>query len=146
MLNLKSGEIGITPENFPYKVFGLLMETGMPEGMFTLACLADGTTSLYLSDGSGTIGAGQYEAVRAAAEYLLAGAQHYLNNATPVSAFPMTDAGMVRFYFLTAEQVLAYQALEEDLYEGRDELSKLFFAAHAVLTELRTIEQEFDNP
>ena len=34
------------------------METGIAEGTFTLACLADGSTSLYLSDGFGTVGGG----------------------------------------------------------------------------------------
>lgn len=145
MLSLSPEELGITPENFPYPVFGLLMETGMPEGVFLLACLANGTTSLYLSDGSGTIGGGHYAEVQSATEYLLAGAQHYYDQATPVSAFPLTNTGMTRFYFLTTENVFAYQELDEELYEGRDQLSKLFYAAHAVLAAISKVESQVEG-
>ena len=145
MLSQDPTEIGVTAETFPYPVFGILMETGIAEGTFTLACLADGTTSLYLSDGSGTIGGGHHDAVRRAAEYLLAGAQHYYAQADSVSTHPTPEVGMVIFYFLGFDGVRAYGAPEEELVEGRDELSQLFLAGHGVLTALRKVEQELPN-
>src|ERR687898_1781909 len=47
-------------------VLALLMETGYPEAVATLVGLADGTTSMYFSNGGGMIGAGQHEDVAAA--------------------------------------------------------------------------------
>jgi len=38
----------------------ILMETGYPEAVASLVCIADGTTSLYLSSGGGVIGAGEH--------------------------------------------------------------------------------------
>ena len=39
------------------RVLALLMETGYPEAIATLVGLGDGTTSMYFSNGGGTIGA-----------------------------------------------------------------------------------------
>ena len=50
---------------------GGLMETGYPRAVATLVVVADGSTSLYLSNGGGTIGAGQHARVRSAsAEFM----------------------------------------------------------------------------
>ena len=46
-------------------VWGILMETGYPEGVATLVALGDGTTSLYFGNGGGVIGAGEHDRVRA---------------------------------------------------------------------------------
>jgi len=55
VLNLNPKDIGLTKENFPHPVFALVMETGFPEGSFTLSSVADGSTSLYFSNGGGII-------------------------------------------------------------------------------------------
>src|SRR5258708_14763878 len=59
-------------EGQPRSVVVLLMETAYPKAVATLACFADGTTSLYFSTGGGMLGAGQHESVRAAASAFLA--------------------------------------------------------------------------
>jgi hypothetical protein len=71
VLNLNPKDIGITKDNFPHPVFALLMETGYPEGSFTLSSVADGSTSLYFSNGGGIIGGGEHENVHKASSYLL---------------------------------------------------------------------------
>ena len=81
IFNLDPAEIGLTRENFDYPVWGIVMETGFPDGSFTLVSLAEGTTSLYFSNGGGIIGGGEHESVRQAASYFLTRAQHFYENA-----------------------------------------------------------------
>jgi hypothetical protein len=87
VLNLNPKDIGITKDNFPHPVFAIVMETGFPEGSFTLSSIADGTTSLYFSSGGGIIGGGEHENVRKASTYLLSGAQHFYEKAKKVTTF-----------------------------------------------------------
>ncbi|MHC9511440.1 hypothetical protein [Kangiella sp. M94] len=144
-LNLKAEEIGLTPENFPNEVFGLLMETGFENGSFTLLVLADGTTSLYFSNGGGIIGAGTHENVKKASSILLSGANHFRPQTKLASAFPYPSNGEVKFYFIGRSGVTSYSAKEVDLGENRDPLSKLFHISHMVISELRQIEESGHN-
>ena len=141
VLNLKPKDIGLSKENFPHPVFALVMETGFPEGSFTLSVVADGSTSLYFSSGGGIIGGGEHENVRETSGYLLSGAQHFYKKAQKVTDFPRPEPGKVMFYFITFDGVRSYTAKEDDLGNDEDELSDLFFAAHNVITELRKIEE-----
>ena len=142
VLNLKPNDIGLTKDNFPHPVFALVMETGFPEGSFTLSSVADGSTSLYYSNGGGIIGGGEHEEVHDASTHLLTGAQHFYEKANKVTSFPKPNDGDVIFYFITFDGVRSYSAKEDDLGNERDNLSNLFFAAHNVITELRKIEEK----
>lgn len=144
-LNIKAEEIGLTRENFPNEVFGILMETGFESGNFTLLVLADGTTSLYFSNGGGIIGAGTHETVRKASSVLLSAANHYRAQTKSVSSYPYPSAGQVHFYLIGYSGVTGYTAKEEDLGENRDPLSQLFHVSHIVISELRKIEESRHN-
>lgn len=137
VLNLDPKDVGITKDNFPNSVFAFVMETGLAEGSYTLSSIADGSTSLYFSGGGGIIGGGEHKNVREASMYLLSGAEHFHHKAENIISFPKPTNGMVIFYFITFDGVKSYQAKEQDLGNGNDELSSLFFAAHNVITELR---------
>ena len=52
--------------------WGAVMETGYPNGVASLVCLRDGTTSLYTSTGGGIIGGGAHDPVVRANHALLA--------------------------------------------------------------------------
>ena len=121
------------------------METGFPEGSYTLTAMVDGNTSLYFSNGGGIIGGGGHDSVRNAARNLLLTAQHVYTKAQAVTNFPKPKVGYVIFYFRTFAGVRSYTALEEDLGNERDELSTLFFAAHTVITELLKIDQKMPH-
>lgn len=54
------------------------METGDPRGTATLAALADGTTSPYVTVGGGIIGGGFHQAMSAATRWFLAELEHRL--------------------------------------------------------------------
>ena len=142
VFNLNPKDIGLSKQSFGYPVWGVIMETGFAEGSFTLVVMADGTTSLYFSNGGGIIGGGEYETVRKASGYLLAGAQHFYKKGNTATKYPSPSDGEVKFYFLTYDGVLVYSAPEEKLSIAEDELSSLFFAAHGVINELRKIKEK----
>jgi hypothetical protein len=144
-LNLSAEELGLTSENYPNEVWGILMETGFEDGSFTLLVLADGTTSLYFSNGGGIIGAGTHEKVQKASSTLLAGANHFRKNTKPTSSFPYPLAGVVNFYLMGRNGVTKYSAKEQELGEDNDPLSQLFYTSHSVISELRQVEESRHN-
>jgi hypothetical protein len=119
-----------------------LMETGYPEAVATLVAVADGTTSLYFSNGGGMIGGGEHPQVREAARRWLDAVGDALGALSPADDVPLPEEGMTQFVVVTAKGRRAESAVEDDLGEGRHELSPLFHAAHDVITELRLVSGE----
>jgi len=117
-------------------VHGVLMETGYPEAVVTLVALADGSASLYYSNGGGIIGAGGYKGPAVAARSLVAFAAHNLKKLSPATATPLPASGRTRFYVLTARGTFTAEASEDDLGENRHSLSPLFYAAQGLITEI----------
>jgi hypothetical protein len=134
---LKPSDIGLDRKSFPGQVWGVVMETGMDSGFYTLVVLADGTTSLYFSTGGGIIGAGEHSSVRTESVRYLAIAESASSTATPSNSFPPPTAGQTSFYFFTFDGTRSYSAKEVDLGEQRDKLSELFHAAHSVIASVR---------
>lgn len=119
------------------RVFGVLMETGFEEATATLVALADGTVSLYFSNGGGVLGAGEHEAVRAAAAALLASAEAHRDLLAPAAQTPLPGVGRVCFYLRCFDGTHAAEAAEADLGQPGHPLSALFLAGHRVITEMR---------
>jgi hypothetical protein len=113
------------------------METGYTEAVVSLICLADGTTSLYFSNGGGVIGGGQHQRVRGAADKLIALADAQADVLHVTETYPMPAIGRVCFYARTFDGLRAAEADEQDLGRGRHALSPLFHASHAVIAAVR---------
>jgi hypothetical protein len=116
---------------------GALMETGYREAVATLVVLADGTTSLYFSNGGGVIGAGQHEPVEEAGSNFLEAAKAAVPLMQPVADFPLPRRFHARFYVLSTSGIWSLEALEQDLGNNRVKLSPLFHFAHAVIAAVR---------
>jgi hypothetical protein len=52
-LTVTPEDLGLAPTTERPDVWDVLMETGYPDAVATLVCLADGTTSMYFSNGAG---------------------------------------------------------------------------------------------
>ena len=117
----------------------ILMETGHPQGVtVTLAGMADGTTSLYFSNGGGIIGGGQHEPVAAATEAWLEQAKQFLPSLSATTQFPLPATGMTRFYVVLADRIVASEEVaENDLGYQRHALSPLFHGGQNVITQVR---------
>jgi len=135
-LTVTAAAVGVAPTAAP-GCFVVLMETGYPQAVATLAVFVDGTTSLYFSNGGGIIGAGAHEAVRTASAAFLARADADFAHFTETTETPLPAVGRVRFYVRTPAGTLAAEAGEQDLGQDRHVLSRVFHAGHAVITAIR---------
>lgn len=184
-LTVTADELGLVKR--PHDPFGVLMETGYPNGTATLAAFGEGSASLYFSSGGGIIGGGRHAAVREVALDLVDLSRQFLEHMDPVSsvatdsslvdaddvvndrlgpdasvasdspvvvagdgvndrlgpvaAHPLPPAGKVAFTVLTPSGAWSITEDEQDLGHNRSELAPLFYAGHAVITELRLIAE-----
>ena len=117
------------------------METGFPEGSATLVAMADGSASIYMSSGGGTIGGIAHETIRKAAQQMVQIASQFQPQMKQTTAFPPPQKGETIFYVLTDGGVFSASAVEEELGENRHPLSRLFHAGQAVISEFRLIDE-----
>lgn len=134
--SVKASDLGLD-EAQTGKVWGVIMETGYLEAMFSLVVFGESTTSIYFGNGGGIIGAGEHASVRQAAGSLLKAANANLLKLVPVQAPSLPHVGEVKFYFQTYAGLYTASAQEEILGNGKHQLSPLFYAAHAVITAVR---------
>jgi hypothetical protein len=132
-------EVGIVRSQDNPNVWGVVMETGFPEGTCTLVSLADGTTSLYYETGGGVIGCGAHDIVANATKAVVQDAENYYGSMTQTASFPLPAVGNTRFFILTYSGVYTTEALEEDLGEERHHLTPLFYKCHDVITSIRGV-------
>jgi hypothetical protein len=121
-------------------LLALLMETGYQEAAATLVAVADGTTSLYFSNGGGMIGAGEHAPVREANRRFLETARSFLAQLSEVSDLSPPSDGVTQFVAVTTEGLRGVVAPEEELGEGRHSLSPLFYSGQDVITQMRLAE------
>ncbi len=138
-LDLTPGALGM-PGAGDAPVLAVLMETGYPAAVATLVGVADGTTSLYFSNGGGMLGAGtRGDVAKATALWLkVCGAQ--LAQLSAVADPQLPEEGMTQFVAVTPGGLLGALVPTADLGERRHPLAPLFFAAHGVITQVRLTE------
>jgi hypothetical protein len=136
-LRVTALDLELAPTESRPLVWGAIMELGYPTGIATLMTLAEGTTSLYFSNGGGVIGAGEHPTVRDAAETFLDVVEDHVTEFPRVEATPTPRIGRVRFYVRTFDGTLGMEAMEEDLGRNLHHLSPVYHAGHAVITAIR---------
>lgn len=119
---------------------GVIMETGYPEGVATLAALSDGTVSLYFSNGSGTMGAGEHPGPALAARQLGAVAARYAPTMPILLDVTLPQLDQTKLYVLTGGVVRGVAGRQEDFGNNRMPQSPLFHAAHNVIKAMRLID------
>lgn len=133
--------VGLQQTSDALSAWACVMDTGFPNGTATLVCLSDGTTSLYTSSGFGVIGGGGHEVVRGENATLLAVLDRHLAAMTPSADASLPGEGRTIIRALTWDGQRIFEADENELGQGRSELSEVFLAAHAVISQLRLIEE-----
>ncbi|KAA1395479.1 hypothetical protein [Aeromicrobium ginsengisoli] len=141
-LSISPEDLGLTVDGDPDRVYGVLMETGYVAAVVTIVSLIDGTTSMYISTGGGTIGAGEHEPVAEATRAFVAMAQVLVGQTAPTTAFDLPGVGRVRFQLLTVGGGRTAEAAEDDLGNGRHPLSPLFHAGQDVITQIRLLSEQ----
>jgi hypothetical protein len=119
------------------------MDTAIDEGMVTIASSIVGDGSLLNSSGGGIIGGVGHENVRTASIHFVEVAAQFVDRMEPTTAFPLPSPGFVRFYVVTPSGVYGTESIKkEDLDLGSHELSPLYAACDAVITEIRIMSEE----
>jgi hypothetical protein len=141
VLTLEPATVGISADK-DNPVWGFVMDSGQPNGVATVVAIADGTVSMYTSSGGGIIGLGQHEGPRNAARHLLAVAGGFLSQFSPTQQFPLPKANMVNIFLLTFSGVLFAEDTQDNLGYYRSPISPLFHAAHALITQIRLVDEK----
>jgi hypothetical protein len=138
----KPDSIGLHQTPAPGRVWGVVMETGYEEAVATLVALADGTVSLYFSNGGGIIGLGAHEEIQRASQALLEFAPGFAKYCQPATKNPLPRREHTSFYLLLHNAILTADAREADLGNDRHDLSPLFHRAHKLITEIRLADEK----
>jgi len=117
---------------------GAAMDWNVGAGLATLVAIDDGTVSLYLNPGGGTIGAGTHANVARAGAAFREEAAKARGAFSPVQTYPAPGADSVVFYLLTESATLATAPIRmQELQRAEHPLAGLGTAAQALLTEVR---------
>ena len=141
VLDTKPSDIGVVPTN-PDEVWGVLMESGYANVAVSLVAIADGTVSMYFSNGGGIIGLGPHEGPKQAAKALLTHAQQFPKHAQPTKDYPLPEVGHTRFYLLAGDHVVTADAESDDLAAGRHAMSSLFRKSHELISAIRLVHEK----
>lgn len=144
MLTVDALEMGITPEE-DNRVWGVLMETIYDDVVVSLVTMAEGSVSLYYSNGKAVIGIGQHQSARHVSLEFISLANAFLYLGSLVEEFPLPVRDECIFYFRTFEGVYKAVADRKELKNNRSPLSPLFFKADDVITEYRLIYRRREN-
>src|SRR4051794_28180984 len=126
VFTISAKEVGIVPATGHMKVWAVVMEFARPGAVVSLVAIADGTTSLYFSNGGGMIGAGKQPAVRRVTEQFIGLVDAKAELLSPVKEHPVPNVGRVRFYARTFDGLIGIDVDEQELATGKHALS-LFF-------------------
>lgn len=141
-LHLKRDKIGLAAPSNPKEPWAVLMDWGLGTGTVTVVAISDGTASVYLSSGGGSIGGGQsHEPIRKAAQKMLFAAAEVQPQMRLTNSYPLAQQGQVIFYALTDAGVFTATGPQEELSSHRSQLSKLGDAAQDIITQYRLIEE-----
>jgi len=132
VFNLKVEDIGLTHEKRPL-VWGVMMELGYRDLAVSLVVLADGSCSVYLTDGTGAVGCGLYSEVRQMSSNMLGVAQRMIPHCQHTNQFPLPSESNARFYLLTGEGVLTTEVSRLELDDGAVDVAELYYAGHNVI-------------
>lgn len=136
-LALQPKDLGITDRS-DNAALAFLMEIGTA-GVHnvTLVAVADGSTSLYLSNGEGVFGGGKHEAVREESRDLIVQATGYADHMLiEAGEHPLPAQGRVRFGLVREDGVLVAEASQTALKEDQHPLGALFLAACQLLAKV----------
>lgn len=98
-------------------VYGMVIDIPQGGGYATLVAMCDTSTSMYVSNGGGIIGAGQkYPEVAKASQSLLTSAQHCMTNFLTESNSNLPPVGTVRFHLLTESKHLCLDMTEDQFW------------------------------
>jgi hypothetical protein len=141
---LFGGDVGATVGANPAgvdEVHGVVMEMGVPNGAAVVFGMRDGSASVYLSSGGGSIGGQGRPHINAAAIRLVEAGKGFVAKFPLVTEHPLPASGRIRFSLLTTGGVRAVEVAEAELLDGASDLTPLFHGAHQIIAGFRMAEE-----
>jgi hypothetical protein len=132
-LRLKRADLKFPPSRNPAEPFGVLVESGKHKATFL--ALADGTGSIYFTNGNGAMG-GDEEFKQAARKLVAVAAQLPRTKPAPKD-FPFPDADSIYCYLLTDSGVLFYGAAASVILSDRNQPEAKVYAAALDMDRVR---------
>lgn len=139
-LHVKPDKMGLPATLEPTEPMAVLIDWPTSKVVATVSAFADGTASIYISNGGGFIGGGQgYESIRRAGQNMLATARFYRPLMHTTQDFPLPQEGEIFFYVVTNSGVFTARASEAACKNRTDPLTKLCVAGQNVIMQYRLI-------
>ena len=146
---LRNMALEVTPEQLKItlptdqtKIYGVVMDWDLGDGIATFISFSTGDASMYLSSGGGLIGGGQHENVSKAAKTFIDKAETYLDKAVKIDSTPLPDKNCVRFYFMTNKGKFTAQESLKNFDNNSSPWLSLFEEGNKVISELRLIQEK----
>ncbi|HEX4518150.1 MAG TPA: hypothetical protein VH063_01080 [Gaiellaceae bacterium] len=140
-LSFGSVEIKASPVVPGGQALGVMMDMGYDTAVVSILGLADGTTSMYISNGGGMIGMGENPNAAAASKRWVEVAEAALPALTEGGDDRLPEEGTIGFNVLTTGPRFAGEAAESELQGGSHPLSALYAAGQEVLTQIRIVDE-----
>ena len=146
---LRNMALGVTPEQLQItlptdqtKIYGVVMDWDLGEGIATFISFSTGDASMYLSSGGGLIGGGHHDNVSVAAKAFIDKAQQYLDKTTKIDSTPLPDKNCVKFYFMTNKGKFTAQENLKNFDNNSSIWLPLFEEGNKVISELRLLQEK----
>lgn len=119
------------------KVYGVIMDWDLGEGIATLVSFETGEASMYYSSGGGIIGGGGHENVKKSVAGFISMAQSYLDKTIKTDTTLLPDKDCVKFYLLTPKGRFVAQESMTNIENESSKWLPFFEEGNKVISELR---------
>ena len=116
------------------------MDWSVGDAIATIVSLADGTTSLYLSTGGGSIGAGEHEAPAAASSRAVRVAEALVDDFPAADDSPLPGAGRTALTLLTRAGLRRIDDDNSAFEQGTSRFSPVANAMQEVIHEIEAAQ------
>jgi hypothetical protein len=122
-------------------VYGIVIDIPQGIGYVTIVAMCDASTSMYISNGGGIVGAGQkYPEVAKASQALLVRTQHCLKDFLSQTSNNLPAQGTVRFHILTESGNLGLDITEDQFWGKTTITGKQFPMVMAIQQLINAIQ------
>jgi hypothetical protein len=118
--------------------FAVLMDLPTTQHTATVVAYADGTASIYISNGGGYLGGSEsYKAIQDAGLKMILIARKFQPTMQLTKQFPLPEGGVIFFYVVTIDGVYTARAPQEELNQRTHPLTELYAAGQEIITQYR---------
>ncbi len=141
-LGVTADQINIQLPGDQKKIYGIVMDWDLGEGIATLVSFLPGDASVYLSTGGGFIGGGTHDNVKQSVNAFINKAEKYLADAAKTETTPLPGENGINFYFLTNKGIFVATEHLQNIENNSSKWLDLFEEANKVMSEIRASSEK----